>query len=110
MMINEAENVCHQRSDAAKTARANHFTGDFTKKALDQVEPGRRGWGKVQMEAGMTLEPGDDLGMFVSRVKCRFSVAKHRLPLWRFPSPDLGKTKINLETSDQTAPFDRKNS
>jgi hypothetical protein len=68
MMIKEAENVCHQRSDAAKTARANHFTRDFAKEALDQVEPGRGGWGNVQMEGGMTLEPGDDLGMFVSGV------------------------------------------
>ena len=68
MMIKEAENVCHQRSDAAKTARADHFTGDLAKEALDQVEPGRGGWGQVQMEAGMTLEPGDDLGMFVRGV------------------------------------------
>ncbi len=67
-MIKEAENVSHQRSDAAKTARANHFSGDFAKEALDQVEPGRGGWGQVQMEAGMTLEPGDDLGMFASGV------------------------------------------
>ena len=68
MMIKEAENVCHQRSDAAKAARADDFAGNLAKEALDQVEPGRGGWGQVQMEAGMTLEPGDDLGMFVSGV------------------------------------------
>ena len=54
-MIKEAENVCHQCADAAKTARANDFTGNFSKEALYQVEPGRGGWCKVQMKAGMTL-------------------------------------------------------
>ena len=51
----------HAPTCAARTLR-------FAKEALDQVEPGRGGWGQVQMEAGMTLEPGDDLGMFVSGV------------------------------------------
>ena len=67
-MIKEAENVCHQCADAAKTARADDFAGNFAKEAFDQVEPGRGGWRKVQMKAGMTLKPGDDLGMFVSGV------------------------------------------
>ena len=31
-MIKEAENVCHQCPDAAKTARANDFAGNFSKK------------------------------------------------------------------------------
>lgn len=68
MMIKEAENVCHQGADTAKTARANHLAGNFPKEAFDQVEPGRGGWRKVQMKAGMMLKPGDDLGMFVSGV------------------------------------------
>ena len=68
MMIKEAENVCHRGADTAKTARANHLAGNFPKEAFDQVEPGRGGWRKVQMKAGMTLEPGDDLGMFVGGV------------------------------------------
>jgi len=38
------------------------------KKRSTQVEPGRGGWRKVQMKAGMMLKPGDDLGMFVSGV------------------------------------------
>ena len=68
MMIKEAENVCHQGADAAKTARANDFAGNLSKEALYQVEPGGGGWCQMQMKAGMTLEPGDDLGMFVSGV------------------------------------------
>jgi hypothetical protein len=68
MMIKEAENVCHQGPDSAKTARVNHLAGNFTKEAFDQVEPGRGGWRKMQMKAGMALKPSDDLGMFVSGV------------------------------------------
>ena len=67
-MIKEAENVCHQGPDAAKAARANHLAGNFPKEAFDQVEPGRGGWRKMQMKAGMALKPGNDLGMFVSGV------------------------------------------
>ena len=65
MMIKEAENVCHQGAGTAKTARANHLAGN---RSVDQVEPGRGGWRKMQMKAGMALKPGDDLGMFVSGV------------------------------------------
>jgi hypothetical protein len=68
MMITEAGNVCHQGADTAKTARANHLAGNFPKEAFDQVEPGRGGWRKMQLKAGMALKPGDDLGMFVSGV------------------------------------------
>jgi hypothetical protein len=32
--------VCHQRSDATKTARGDDLTGNFAEEALDQVEPG----------------------------------------------------------------------
>ena len=60
-MIKEAENVRHQCADATKTARADDFAGNFAKEAFDQVEPGRGGWRKVQMKAGMTFEPADDL-------------------------------------------------
>jgi hypothetical protein len=67
-MIKEAENVRHQGTDTAKTARADDLAGNFAKEAFDQVEPGRGGGRKVQMKAGMTLKPGDDLGMFVRRV------------------------------------------
>ena len=67
-MIKEAENVCHKGADAAKAARANHLAGDFAKEALDQIEPRRGSWREVQMKAGMTLEPGDDLGMFMRGV------------------------------------------
>jgi hypothetical protein len=43
------------------------LTGNFPKEAFDEVEPGRGGWRKMQMKAGMALKPGDDLGMFVGR-------------------------------------------
>jgi hypothetical protein len=36
-MIKEAENVCYQCADAAKTGRANDFTGNLSKEALYQV-------------------------------------------------------------------------
>jgi predicted ester cyclase len=39
MMIKEAENVCHEGADTAKTARADDLAGNFAKKAFDQVEP-----------------------------------------------------------------------
>ena len=68
MMIKEAENVCDQGAEAAEAARANHLGRNFPKEAFDQVEPGRGGWGKMQMKAPMTFKPGDDLGMFVSSV------------------------------------------
>ena len=67
-MSKEAENVCDQGADAAEAARANHLGRNFPKEAFDQVEPGRGGWGKMQMKAPMTFKPGDDLGMFVSSV------------------------------------------
>src|SRR4249920_2126437 len=68
MMIKEAENVCHQGADTAKTARANDLAGNFPKEAFDQVEPGRGGWRKMQVKEGMALKPGNDRGMFVSGV------------------------------------------
>ena len=59
MMIKEAENVCDQGAGAAEGARANHLGRNFPKEAFDQVEPGRGGWGKMQMKAPMTFKPGD---------------------------------------------------
>ena len=40
MLIKEAENVCHQGADTAKTARANHLACNFPKEVFDQVKPG----------------------------------------------------------------------
>ena len=62
MMIKEAENVCDQGPDTSKTARANHLAGNFPKEAFDQVEPGRGGWRKMQMKAGMALNQAMTLG------------------------------------------------
>ena len=57
-----------KRADAAQAARADDLAGNFAKEAFDHVEPGRGGWHKAQMKAGMSFEPADDLGMFVSGV------------------------------------------
>jgi hypothetical protein len=56
MMIKETENVCHQGAGTAKTARADHLANNFAKEAFDEVEPGRGGWCKMQMKAGMALQ------------------------------------------------------
>src|SRR5512134_701810 len=42
-----------QLGDAVEGATADAFVGDFGEEAFDQVEPGRRGRGEVQMEARM---------------------------------------------------------
>ena len=42
-MIEEAEDVGDQGSDAAKASRADDFGGDFAKEAFHQIEPGGRG-------------------------------------------------------------------
>ena len=50
-------------SDAAKHAAPNGILGDQAKEALDQIEPGCRGRGKVKMEARVSFQPCFDFGM-----------------------------------------------
>ena len=42
--------------------------GQLGEEALDGVEPGTRGWGVVEHEAGMTIEPSPRFGMLVRPV------------------------------------------
>ena len=51
-----------QLGDGVEGAATDAFFGDLGEEALDQVEPGRRGRGEVQMEARMRREPASDLG------------------------------------------------
>ena len=67
-MIEEAEDVGDQGSDAVKASRADDFGGDFAKEAFHQIEPGGRGGNEMEVKTGMTLEPGADFGVLVGRV------------------------------------------
>ena len=67
-MIEEAEDVGDQGSDAAKASRADDFGGDFAKEAFHQIEPGGRGGNEMDVKTGMTLEPGGDFGVLVGRI------------------------------------------
>ena len=40
--------------DGAEDAATDAFSGDLGEESLDQVEPGRRGWREMHVEAGMT--------------------------------------------------------
>ena len=67
-MIEKAEDVGDQGSDAAKAARADDFGGNFAKEAFHQIEPGGRGGNEMEVKTGMTLKPGGDFGVLVGRV------------------------------------------
>src|SRR3977135_1683443 len=58
----------YQVGDAVEGAAADGFGGDVGEEAFDQVEPGGRGWGEVQVEAGVLGQPGLDVGMAVGAV------------------------------------------
>ena len=60
-MIEKAEDVGDQGSDAAKASRADDLGGDFAKEAFHQIEPGGRGGDEMEVKPGMALEPGGDL-------------------------------------------------
>ena len=67
-MIEKAEDVGDQGSDAAKASRADDFGGDFAKEAFHQIEPGGRGGNEMEVKTGMTLKPGGDFGVLVGRI------------------------------------------
>src|SRR5712691_3115551 len=54
--------------DAVEGAAADRFVGEFAKPAFDEVEPGARGRGEVEVEARMLGEPGLDVVVFVGAV------------------------------------------
>ncbi len=57
-----------QVGDAVEDAAADRFVGQLAEPALDEVEPGARGRGEVEVEAGVFGEPGVDVGVFVGAV------------------------------------------
>ena len=54
--------------NAVKDAASDGIPGDQAEKALDEVDPGRRGRREVEMEAWVAFEPCLDLGMLVGGV------------------------------------------
>ena len=66
-------------SDAAEDAAADGVAGDQAEEAFDQIDPGGRGRGEVEVEAGVALEPSLDLGVLVRRV-----VVDDEMPIERF--------------------------
>ena len=67
MIIEKAEDIGDQGSDAAKAARADDLGGNFAKETFHQIKPGRRGGNEMDVETGMTLKPGGDFGVLVGR-------------------------------------------
>ncbi len=67
-MGNELINLIDRFADVAKKAAADGTLGDERKPALDLIEPAGIGGGEVQLIAGMTGQPGFDLGVFVGGV------------------------------------------
>jgi hypothetical protein len=49
-------------------AAAQLVLGQVAEEAFDHIEPTGRGWGEVDMEALVTVEPADDLLVFVGGV------------------------------------------
>ena len=56
-----------QVGDAVEDAAGGRFFGELTEPALDEVEPGARGRGEVEVEAGVLGQPGIDVGVLVWR-------------------------------------------
>src|SRR6478672_8061838 len=67
-MIEKAEDVGDQGSDAVKASRADDVGGDFAKEAFHQIEPGGRGGNEMEVKTGMTLKPGGDFGVLGGRI------------------------------------------
>jgi hypothetical protein len=59
---------CDQFVDARKGAFTDDVVGELAKEALDEVEPGGTGRGKVDLNARMLLQPSADGGMLVRSV------------------------------------------
>jgi hypothetical protein len=54
--------------NAAEDATADGVAGDKAEEAFDQINPGGRCRGEVEVEAGMALEPSLDLGVLAGCV------------------------------------------
>lgn len=64
-------------------AAGGDAVGQIAEEPLNQIEPRRRGWREVHMEAGMLRQPGFHLGVLVGRVVVGDQV--NREILGRFP-------------------------
>ena len=63
-----AGNGVNEFVDAAHSESLQSASGQFSKEALDEVEPGCRGGNEVEGDPGMLIEPLPDLGVLVSGV------------------------------------------
>ena len=61
-------NRSNQVRDAVETAAANPLVGNLSKPALDQIQPRARRRDEVDVESGMSSDPGFDSRVFVSCV------------------------------------------
>ena len=67
-MLDEALDVADDSLGAGEGTSANGLLGNVAEAAFDLVEPGRIGWGELQVVARTPSEPSADFGMFVSGV------------------------------------------
>ncbi len=67
-MLDEALDVTDESLGAGEGTSANSLLGNEAEPAFDLVEPGRIGWGEMQVVAGTPSEPSADFGMFMSGV------------------------------------------
>src|SRR3990172_12051372 len=67
-MLNIRFDSSDQFADRFKNPTPNSLVGQIAEPTLDHVEPGAGSRDKMLMESGVALEPGFDLGMFMSRV------------------------------------------
>jgi len=67
-MVKEAIDIGNELGNALKTAQPDDFSSNLPKEALDQIEPGSRCWGKMEVNALFAGQPSFDGWMFVRGV------------------------------------------
>ena len=67
-MLNELVDTGDQIPDTAEATATDSPLGDQSEPAFHLIEPGRIGWGVMDMEAGSRGEPDPHLGVFVGSV------------------------------------------
>src|SRR6266446_9892255 len=85
---------CDQIGNTREDSATDALVGQFTKPAFDEVEPGRRGRGEVQVEARMLGQPGLDLRMLVRPVVVEDHVD---VQLWGDTLIDLAQELAKLD-------------
>jgi len=68
MVLNVSHDGFDQLRHTAERAASDALLGDFAKPPLDHVEPRTRGWGEMQVESRVALEPCLDSLVFVGGV------------------------------------------